>query len=123
MSKGILAELARHDETGIINARRRNYRLLGKLFKDSDIGVPLYPELMPHEVPYAYPCILRDAGTFARIRNAGIPLLRWEELAPSACEISAAYRSKLIQIPCHQDLSVKDLGLIEATIKQMEGPN
>ena len=118
--RGTLAEIARHDESVVIEARRRNYRLLSGLFKNSSIGCPLYPGLKRGEAPYVYPYILEDTHTFGRLRNAGIPLFRWEELAPSACEISAAYRSKLIQIPCHQDLSARDLSRIEATAQALD---
>jgi perosamine synthetase len=120
LSARALAETGKHDANAVIVARRENYQFLGRLLEKSSIGSPLYARLGETDVPYVFPFILDDANTFDKIRNAGIPLFRWEELAPSACEVSADYRSKLIQIPCHQDVSDEDLGLIEATFRRVE---
>jgi hypothetical protein len=115
-SRKEMEEIARHDESEIIAARRSNYQRLDERLKNSSMGRSLYPGLGPGDTPYVYPFVLGDSAGFDRARNAGIPLFRWEELAPSTCETSRDYRSKLIQVPCHQDLSADNLDLIEATL-------
>lgn len=92
---------------------RIHYQYLLEIASRSSLGEPLYPVLPPHIVPYVFPFLLHNAETFHHIRNAGIPLYRWEELAPTDCEISASYRSRLIQIPCHQDMQAEDFALID----------
>jgi perosamine synthetase len=119
LSARVLPEIARHNEAEVIMLRRKNYELLDRLFSGLAIGSPLYPALQAGDVPYVYPYKIKDTATFDKIRNAGIPLFRWEELAPSACEVSNSYRGTLIQIPCHQDLTVEDLSLIELNAKSL----
>jgi perosamine synthetase len=120
LSATVLRDIAKYDEDKAVMARRENYAFLNELFINSSIGTPLHQGLGQGTVPYVYPFVLEDAGTFDQFRQAGVPLFRWEELASSSCEISNTYRSRLIQIACHQDLSMKDLGLIEATIKAID---
>lgn len=92
---------------------RAHYRQLLEMASRSALGVPLYPLLPPDIVPYVFPFLLHSGDTFHHIRNAGIPLYRWEELAPTDCKISSTYRSRLIQIPCHQDMKSDDFALID----------
>lgn len=92
---------------------RVHYQQLLEIASRSPLGIPLYPELQPDVVPYVFPFLLHNAEAFHDIRNAGIPLYRWEELAPSDCEVSANYRARLIQIPCHQDMKTEDFAQIE----------
>lgn len=92
---------------------RSHYQKLLEIASRSPFGIPLYPELPPDVIPYVFPFLLHTAETFHDIRNAGIPLYRWEELASTDCEVSANYRARLIQIPCHQDMKAEDFARIE----------
>jgi len=96
----------------IIECRRRNFSTINKLLKKSKLGTPLFPELENNTTPYVYPFLLRRKEYFDMIRSAGIPLFRWEELAPTECKVSKEFRSKLIQVPCHQDLTESNLETI-----------
>lgn len=95
---------------------RTHYQQLLEIASRSPLGIALYPELSADVVPYVFPFLLHDAESFHLIRNAGIPLYRWEELAPTDCEVSASYRSRLIQIPCHQDMRTEDFVLIDSCL-------
>ena len=80
--------------------------------------LPLFPELPEGAVPYAFP-LLADSGgrLFHALRLAGIPIWRWEDVAcpaMDACAVSRSYRTRLLQLPCHQDLS-------EAAVDWMAG--
>lgn len=93
--------------------RRSNYRYMASRLAAVRSVEVLFPQLAEHTVPYVVPVLLRGRDAqFRAIRGAGIPLYRWEELAPSDCSISAKYRESLIQLPCHQDLSRGDLDVI-----------
>ena len=90
--------------------RRQNYRYLYDRLADSTIGRCLYP-LDEQTVPYILPFLLNSADDFNGIRQQGIQILRWEEFCPTDTEIEH-YRERLIQIPCHQDLSQAQLDFI-----------
>lgn len=90
-------------------SRRSNYVFLSAELGDSSLGKPLFAELPDRVIPYVFPFLLDNAGYFNQIRNQGIQVYRWEQLAISNCEISREYRSRLIQLPCHQQLSDKQL--------------
>ena len=78
---------------------------------------PLYPVdatpargLGERSVPYVFPAVLADAErAFPAIRRAGIALYRWEELAASECRVSASYRTRLVQLPCHQEIDANTM--------------
>jgi hypothetical protein len=101
------------DYARIGEARRRAFLALGDALKNSSMGKPLYGEL-GDSVPYVLPFLLNDDCHFATLRNAGLQILRWEELAPTDCAVSREYRRRLIQVPCHQDLCDDDLDYIAA---------
>lgn len=96
--------------------RRSHYQQLLEISLKSSLGTPLYPDLPPDCVPCVFPFLLNSRDTFHEIRNAGIPLFRWEELASTECDVSAHYREHLIQIPCHQTMTVKDFSLIDSCL-------
>lgn len=101
----------------IINARRNNYRHLLDGISSIASLEPLFPNLPDHVVPYMFPALLTSGeADFDRLKRAGIPLWRWEELADSDCSVSQRYRLQLLHIPCHQNMKKVD---IDALIKQL----
>lgn len=70
--------------------------------------------------PYVFPLVLKDPDNhFPRLKAAGVPIWRWEELAVSDCLVSKDYRLKLLQLPCHQTLSREELDWIIDKIIQV----
>lgn len=93
--------------------RRRNFTFLVSVVSKLCGCRALYTELGVNTVPYVFPLILENADEkFAALRNLGIPLYRWEELASSKCAVSADYRHRLVQLPCHQDLTSEHMEFI-----------
>jgi perosamine synthetase len=121
MSRKDIKQIFRQDHARIAAARRDNYQVLDEFFKRSRLGQSLYPNLGPNDVPYVYPFLLKKAEYFDLIRNMAIPLYRWEEICPSGCEISNIYRSRLVQFPCHQDLSDDDIKRLISKLVAVEG--
>ena len=113
-------EVTRHDHAQIAASRRNNYQMLDGYLSNSRLGKSLFPKLGPGDVPYVYPFVLNKAEYFDLIRNMAIPLYRWEEICPSECTVSAAYRSRLIQLPCHQDLTANDIKRLISRLKTIE---
>lgn len=104
-------------DTGAIADRRRHcYQRLSVALADSALGRPLYPALGPTDVPYVFPLLLRDQTIFRAIRKAALPLYRWEEIATGHCATSDSYRRRLVQLPCHQDLTDEDIALLLARL-------
>lgn len=106
-ASGVLSAVYPH---GWAMAQRR---ALYRRWLDGVAGVagvsPLFPQLPDGAVPYAFPLIADTGGLiFHALRLAGIPIWRWEDVAVAAidaCPISRSYRPRLLQLPCHQDLS------------------
>lgn len=82
-------------------------------------GCELYPlQLGPADVPYVLPLLLDEPDRqFPALKMAGCPVWRWEDLLTDVCPVSEAYRWRLIQLPCHQDLSDADVDWLLSTIE------
>jgi perosamine synthetase len=87
-------------------------------------GRPLHASLPDGVVPYVFPFLLSDPDRqFSELRAAGVPLYRWEEVAIHACPVAAEYRDALVQFPCHQELSDRQIGaLIERITAVVDVP-
>lgn len=102
-----LVEHAPHD--WITERRRANY-LYWLAGVEGIHGIePLFPALPIGVVPYAFPLLADAQGlSFHALKLAGIPIWRWEDMAVEAvetCPVARDYRLRLLQLPCHQDLS------------------
>lgn len=81
---------------------------------------PLFPTLPDGVVPYAFPLLVDAAGMgFHRLKLAGIPLWRWEDLAVTECAIARDYRVRLLQLPCHQALRTEELVWMIRTVRSL----
>lgn len=107
-----LAVINCSDQENIVSKRRANYKLLLNGLKNATLGTVLFDKLEDNTVPYVFPFLLHDAASFDTIRQQGIQIYRWEEIAQSACELSQQYRHRLVQLPVHQDLTAQQLSFI-----------
>ena len=101
----------------IIEKRRQNYTSLYAGLISSSLGQPLF-KLKPNAVPYVFPFLLHDDDDFDYIREQGIQILRWEEFTPSDNKDVETLRERLIQIPCHQNLTFIELQKIITIINK-----
>ncbi len=100
--------------------RRQNYIQIAQGLSKSIGGQPLHPVLPEGVVPYMFPFLLDDPDpSFFTLKEKGVPLWRWEELAYSDCAISQEYRERLIQIPCHQELTTTEINWMVETIQDV----
>lgn len=81
---------------------------------------PLFPQLAADTVPYMFPLLLaeHDPG-FYQLKQAGVPIWRWDDMASSACGTASAYRLRLLHLPCHQDLSAAQMDWLADTVQQV----
>ena len=111
-----IAIVERSDHGDISQRRRDNYRYLAQALSTSASGAVMFPCLPDHVVPYVFPFLLEDGEGFGRVRHAGIQALRWEEMVPTECGVSATFRTRLIQLPIHQDLARHQMDLIASAV-------
>ncbi len=106
------------NQSEIILTRQKNYRYLIEKLGTSPWGQVLIPELPEKVTPYVVPFLLNNCDGFDHIRQKGIQIYRWEEMVFTTCAVSKKYRSTLIQLPCHQDLTRQDLDLIVTVLME-----
>lgn len=101
----------------IIECRRKNYQYLLIKLNELEGVEPLYKKLNEETVPYMFPLIINEPSQyFAALKERGVPIWRWEELAESGCSVSQYYRTHLLHLPCHQSLEKSDLDWIVSEI-------
>jgi len=106
--------------TRLTTRRRRNYIRLRDGLDGLRGGRSLFTSLPDGVVPYVFPLLLANPETsFASLKMAGVPLLRWEEVAYSDCLVSERYVGDLVQIPCHQDLDDEDIEWLTGAIRNI----
>jgi len=111
------------DVAGIVSRRRRNYDFLLKRLRD--VSAPLFDTLPAGVVPLCYPLVVEDNRWFMeQLVARGIEAVDfWREGHP-ACAAArfpevARLRASVVEIPCHQDLTLETLDLMVATIRQV----
>lgn len=98
-------------------ARRANYQRIVRGAAGWRRATPLYSELEDTTTPYVVPLLLNyPTEDYPVIRAVGINALRWEDLATEACDVARRYEDELVQIPCHEGLSKRQLSFIEHTL-------
>ncbi|MEN6584676.1 MAG: DegT/DnrJ/EryC1/StrS family aminotransferase [Sulfuricella sp.] len=104
----------------VATRRRANYLQWLEGLRSVPGVKPIFPHLPDGVVPYAFPLLIDSSGMgFHRIKMAGIPLWRWEDMAVTDCAISRDYRIRLLQLPCHQELREEELGWMIHTVQTL----
>ena len=72
--------------------------------------------------PYVFPLYVDDpAASYQRLRSAGIPIFRWDEIWPGTPAIEGDYgldwSTHVFQLGCHQDLSPEDIDAMADTVR------
>ncbi len=106
----------------IIERRRANYQRLDDALRELPSARPLFDHLPAGVVPYVFPLwVDRPDRVFARLKNDGVPLFRWERLwndeAARIDPLSARYATEIFQLPCHQEITDDELGWIIERVK------
>lgn len=105
--------------SAIKKARRDNYQYMVSKLRDCSAGEPLIAELEDNEVPYVLPFLLKHGEDFSVLRKAGIQVLRWEEIAESNCKASQIFHERLVQLPCHHQLSKDQIEHVVQTVNAL----
>ena len=102
--------LRRTPPAALAAQRRRHYQHWLQAVAPLAGARPLFPQLGADDVPYMFPLLLeRHDPAFYRLKQAGVPIWRWDDMALSDCPTAAAYRLRLLHLPCHQGLSTAQM--------------
>jgi len=102
----------------IVERRRANYQRLHDALSARAGATPLFSELPSRVVPYVYPLRVDDPTyVFPRLKQQAVPILRfgeyrWPQMDPEICPVSADLSRRLLQFPCHQELSFAEIDWI-----------
>jgi len=115
--------LRAQDVPTLVSRRRRNYLYL--LERLRDVSAPLFPALPPGVVPLCYPLLVDDnRRMMEELVARGIEAVDfWREGHP-ACDLSgfpdvARLRTTVLEVPCHQDLTLETLEAIADAIRDV----
>ena len=108
------------DAQTLVRRRRENYQA----WLDGPAGLPhcqaLFPSLPSDCVPYMFPLQLDHPQVhFFALKQLGVPIWRWDDMAASGCRVASNFRLKLLHLPCHQGLSSKQMEWMIAAVSQV----
>lgn len=109
----------------IAEARRNNYRQWLDAVRCLPHCRPLFDALPDDVVPYMFPLYIEHPTPhFFILKQLGLPIWRWDEMAVSNCAVAMNYRLQLLHLPCHQSLGQAEIRWMTQTLTQvmMEGP-
>lgn len=102
----------------------RQRRLRYRQWLDAMAGLPharaLMPVLPDTCAPYMFPLLIsRPDPDFFRLKQAGLPIWRWDDMAVSGCPVAERYRTELLHLPCHQGLSDAQMVWMLALVREV----
>jgi perosamine synthetase len=111
----------------IVGHRRRNYAALTSRLSRIDGAHALCPDLPDDATPYVFPLYVNEpTASYQRLRSAGIPLFRWDEVWPGTPVIDGDHgldwAHRVFQLGCHQDLSLHDIEAMATTVRAFIRP-
>ncbi|WP_186293402.1 DegT/DnrJ/EryC1/StrS family aminotransferase [Chitinimonas sp. BJB300] len=116
--------LAKHSPRArIVEQRRKHFALFLKAFADHPNVRPLVKSLPENCAPYVFPLWVADPDPgYLALREMGIPLSRWDRPWPNvpiiAGDQGGLWSHHILQLPCHQDLSPEDMGILVREIRR-----
>jgi dTDP-4-amino-4,6-dideoxygalactose transaminase len=109
-------------ESRVYLGRRANYARLLDAFRGLPGGRALYPNLPDSVAPYVFPFLAENpARVFPALKRAGVPISRfgeylWEGFDRSICPAAVEFSRRVLQFPCHQELTADELSWMIRTI-------
>ena len=75
-----------------------------------------------HDVPYMFALLLdKPEPAFSRLKRAGVPIWRWDDMLVSDCPTARHYRERLLHLPCHQGLDEDEMNWMIGRVEQVLG--
>lgn len=80
----------------------------------------LFPDLPDDCVPYMFPLYIDHPDPhFFALKQLGMPIWRWDDMAVSGCLVSSSYRLQVLHLPCHQELSATQMTWMATTLQHV----
>lgn len=111
----------RHTRLAPLIARRReHYHQWRRAVAGLAHARPLYPDLPDDCVPYMFPLeIDMPDPHFFQLKQAGLPIWRWDDMAVTGCPTASRYRLHLLHLPCHQDLNRAQMDWMTSLVRKV----
>ncbi|HEY6510799.1 MAG TPA: hypothetical protein VI032_02405 [Burkholderiaceae bacterium] len=109
------------DVDHIARRRRENYQRWSRAVQGLPRCRPFFASLPDDCVPYMFPLLIDEPDThFYVLKQLGMPIWRWDDMAESSCAVSQHLRDHLLHLPCHQALTDQEIDwMISAVAKVM----
>jgi hypothetical protein len=56
---------------------------------------------------------------FYQLKQLGLPIWRWDDMAVSGCAVAAGMRLHLLHLPCHQSLSDSQMAWMTNSVAEV----
>lgn len=100
--------------------RRKNYLTWAAAVSSLPHCSALFPKLTPDCVPYMFPLFTAHSEKhFFALKQLGLPIWRWDDMAVSGCPVATSYRLKLLHLPCHQELTDEQMAWMTSTLAKV----
>lgn len=100
--------------------RRKNYQQWATTVATLPHCRALFPHLPADCVPYMFPLQIDHPEVhFFALKRLGVPVWRWDDMAVSSCPVASGYRLKVLHLPCHQELSAKQMSWMTTAVKKV----
>ena len=119
--------MARNAPRGrIVSRRRENYDFFVRSLSGLPGMRPLFPDLPVDCAPYVFPLwVDRPDPGYSELRGLEFPVSRWDRLWPTVPSMESdsgvKWSSHVLQLACHQDLTLAERQQMVITLKQVYG--
>ncbi|RSZ59324.1 hypothetical protein HF313_02745 [Massilia atriviolacea] len=104
----------------LVEQRRLHYRQWLDAVAGARGGQALMPDLPDDCAPYMFPITIAEPDpVFYQLKQAGMPIFRWDDMAVSSCTVARNYRLHLLHLPCHQGLSAQQMAWMTALVAKV----
>ena len=94
----------------VVQRRRDRYREWSDAVIRLRGGRALFPELSSSCAPYMFPLLISAPDPqFFMLKQLGLPIWRWDDMAVSDCPVASEFRLSLLHLPCHQSLTSEQM--------------
>jgi hypothetical protein len=112
--------MRRSSPAAITRQRQARYRQWLAAVAPLNGARALVPELPTDCAPYMFPMLIsRPDPDFFLLKQAGLPIWRWDDMAVSSCAVATHYRSHLLHLPCHQSLDEPQMDWMVSVVRQV----
>jgi hypothetical protein len=100
--------------------RRKHYREWTEAVRHLRGGRALFPDLPSTCEPYMFPLLISAPDPqFFMLKQLGLPIWRWDDMAVSNCLVASEFRLHLLHLPCHQSLTPEQMHWMTSSVARV----